>query len=44
MQARAVIIATGVEYRKPDLPDLPRFEGLGVYYAATQVEASFCQR
>jgi thioredoxin reductase (NADPH) len=43
VQARAVIIATGVEYRKPDLPNLKRFEGLGVYYAATQVEAGFCQ-
>lgn len=42
VQARAVVIATGVQYRKPDLPDLPRFEGLGVYYAATQVEANFC--
>ena len=42
VQARTVIIATGVQYRKPDLPDLARFEGLGVYYAATQVEASFC--
>jgi thioredoxin reductase (NADPH) len=42
LQARAVIIATGVRYRKPDLPDRARFEGLGVYYAATQVEAGFC--
>ena len=42
VQARSVIIATGVRYRKPDLTDLPRFEGLGVYYAATQVEAGFC--
>ena len=43
VQARAVIIATGVQYRKPDLPDLARFEGLGVYYGATQLEANFCQ-
>jgi len=42
VQARAVIIATGVQYRKPALPDLARFEGLGVYYAATQVEAKLC--
>lgn len=41
--ARAVIIASGVQYRKPDLPDLARFEGLGVYYAATQVEANVCR-
>jgi thioredoxin reductase (NADPH) len=42
VQARAVVIATGVKYRKPDLPDLARFEGVGVYYGATQVEARFC--
>jgi thioredoxin reductase (NADPH) len=43
VQARAVIIATGVQYRKPDIPNLRRFEGLGVYYGATQVEATFCE-
>jgi thioredoxin reductase (NADPH) len=43
IQARTVIIATGVEYRKPDLPNLSRFEGLGIYYSATQIEASFCR-
>jgi len=42
-QARTVIIATGVQYRRPDLPDLARFEGLGVYYGATQLEANVCQ-
>jgi thioredoxin reductase (NADPH) len=34
VQARAVIIATGVQYRKPDLPNLSRFEGLGVLLSA----------
>ena len=43
VQARAVVIATGVRYRKPDLPNLARFEGVGVYYGATQVEARFCR-
>jgi thioredoxin reductase (NADPH) len=42
VQARTVIIATGVQYRKPDLPDLARFEGLGVYYGATPIEARYC--
>ena len=42
VQARAVVIATGVKYRKLELPDLARFEGLGVYYAATQIEANYC--
>ena len=41
--ARTVMIATGVKYRKPDIPNLSRFEGVGVYYGATQVEANFCQ-
>ncbi len=41
--ARTVVIATGVKYRKPDLPNLSRFEGVGVYYGATPVEALLCQ-
>jgi len=42
-QARAVIIATGARYRKIEVPELPRFEGVGVYYGATAVEAQLCQ-
>jgi thioredoxin reductase (NADPH) len=40
--ARAVIIATGAEYRKPALANLPQFEGAGVYYGATPMEAQLC--
>ncbi len=40
--ARAVIIATGAEYRRPALQDLAHFEGAGVYYAATRMEAQLC--
>ena len=40
--ARAVVIATGAEYRKPPLKDLSRFEGAGVYYCATSLEAQLC--
>jgi thioredoxin reductase (NADPH) len=40
--ARAVIIATGVEYRRPALENLTNFEGAGVYYAATPMEAQLC--
>lgn len=40
--ARAVIIATGAEYRKLPVGDLSRFEGSGVYYGATFVEAQLC--
>src|SRR3984957_20266446 len=40
--ARAVIIATGAEYRKLPLENLQRFEGNGVYYGATFLEAQLC--
>jgi thioredoxin reductase (NADPH) len=40
--ARAIVVATGAEYRRLDLPDLARFEGLGIYYGATFVEAQRC--
>jgi thioredoxin reductase (NADPH) len=40
--ARAVIIATGAEYRKLPIENLPQFEGSGVYYCATFVEAQLC--
>ena len=40
--ARTIIIATGAEYRKPPLENLSRFEGTGVYYGATYMEAQLC--
>ena len=40
--ARAIVIATGAEYRRPRLENLSRFEGAGVYYGATFVEAQLC--
>src|SRR3954462_6303033 len=40
--ARTVIIATGAEYRKPALENLSMFEGAGVYYGATPMEAQLC--
>jgi thioredoxin reductase (NADPH) len=42
VNGRTIIVATGAQYRKLPLPDLERYEGLGVYYAATQAEASLC--
>jgi thioredoxin reductase (NADPH) len=41
--AQTVVIATGVHYRKLDVPDLEAFEGTSVYYAATQMEAQLCR-
>ena len=42
LPSRAVIIATGAEYRKLPVDGLQRFEGAGVYYAATFMEAQLC--
>jgi thioredoxin reductase (NADPH) len=39
---RAVIAATGAHYRRLDVPRLDEFEGRGVYYAATEIEARLC--
>jgi thioredoxin reductase (NADPH) len=41
--ARAIVIASGVTYRKLDLPSLARFEGAGVYYSATYLEGQLCR-
>jgi thioredoxin reductase (NADPH) len=42
LSARAIVIATGAQYNKPDLPNLTNFEGRGVYYGATHIESQFC--
>jgi thioredoxin reductase (NADPH) len=43
VRARAVVIASGAQYRKPELAELARFEGAGVYYSATHMEAQLCK-
>jgi thioredoxin reductase (NADPH) len=40
--ARTIIIASGAQYRKLRLENLSRFEGAGVYYGATHLEAQLC--
>jgi thioredoxin reductase (NADPH) len=42
MTARAVVIASGVRYRRLPVPGLDRFEGSSVYYAATLADAHLC--
>ena len=42
ISTRTVLIATGAQYRKLPLENLSRFEGAGVYYGATFVEAQLC--
>jgi thioredoxin reductase (NADPH) len=39
---RAIVIATGAQYNRPALPNIARFEGEGVYYGATHIEAQLC--
>ena len=41
--ARTILIATGAEYRKLPLENLSRFEGVGIYYAATFMESQLCK-
>src|SRR5918993_1320903 len=41
--AHSVIAATGARYRRLDVPQLERFEGVSVHYAATEVEAQSCE-
>ena len=42
IRARAVVVATGVQYRRLPIDGLARLEGAGVYYAATENEARSC--
>lgn len=42
VRGRSLIVATGAQYRKLNLPNLVQFEGAGVYYGATPVEAQVC--
>jgi thioredoxin reductase (NADPH) len=42
VQAKALVIASGVEYRRLPLPNLTQFEGVGIYYCATRLEAQLC--
>jgi thioredoxin reductase (NADPH) len=43
VQARTVVIASGAAYRRPDIPNLSEFEGAGVSYWVSPVEAKLCE-
>ena len=43
VRGRAVVVATGVQYRRLPIDRLEAFEGAGVYYAATEIEARYCK-
>jgi len=42
MRSRAILIASGAQYRTLDIANLPRLLGRGIYYAATHLEARLC--
>jgi thioredoxin reductase (NADPH) len=43
VRAKAVVVATGVQYRRLPLDRLADLEGAGIYYAATEIEARYCK-
>jgi thioredoxin reductase (NADPH) len=43
VRGRAIIIASGVQYRKLALSNIEQFQGVGIYYAATYIEAQLCK-
>ncbi len=42
LSARTVVIASGANYRRPAIVDLAKYEGRGVFYWASQIEAKLC--
>jgi thioredoxin reductase (NADPH) len=43
LPARAVVIATGAQYNRPEIENREKFEGAGIYYGATYIEAQLCE-
>ena len=43
LTTRTVVIASGAQYNKPSIPNVSKFEGAGVYYGATNMEAQLCE-
>jgi thioredoxin reductase (NADPH) len=43
VRARTVVVASGARYRRPDIPNLATFEGAGVSYWASPIEATLCE-
>jgi thioredoxin reductase (NADPH) len=42
LRARSVVVASGARYRRPEIANLAAFEGRGVWYWASQIEARLC--
>jgi thioredoxin reductase (NADPH) len=43
LRAKTVVVATGARYRRPEVPRLAEFEGRGVWYWASALEAKMCK-
>jgi thioredoxin reductase (NADPH) len=43
VRARTVVVASGARYRRPEIPNLATFEGAGISYWASPVEAKLCE-
>jgi thioredoxin reductase (NADPH) len=44
LRSRTVVIASGARYRRPDVPRIDEFEGRGVWYWASAIEAKMCAK
>lgn len=42
IRSKTILVASGAQYRMPDVVDVARFLGRGIYYAATHLEATLC--
>ena len=43
LATRTIVISTGAQYKKPAIANLEKFEGRGIYYGATHMEAKLCE-
>jgi thioredoxin reductase (NADPH) len=42
LRARSIVVASGARYRRPEIENLDRFDGRGVWYWASPIEARLC--
>jgi len=43
LATRTIVISTGAQYKRPAIANLEKFEGRGIYYGATHMEAKLCE-
>ncbi len=44
VSAKTVVIATGARYRRPTIPELEKYEGRGIHYWVSPIEAALCRQ